>query len=74
MLPSVRYEIQFVGGMSNAFFGGEGLFLASLVGRGQSGCNRCRFLGWLGVWPVRCRELAEAAKARVRCQAGSATC
>ena len=34
MGPSVNYDIQFVGGLKNAFFGGEGLFLASLVGPG----------------------------------------
>jgi uncharacterized protein (TIGR00266 family) len=34
MGPSVQYDIQFVGGLKNAFFGGEGLFLASLVGPG----------------------------------------
>jgi uncharacterized protein (TIGR00266 family) len=34
MGPSVNYDIQFVGGLKNAFFGGEGLFLATLVGPG----------------------------------------
>tara|TARA_R110002049_G_scaffold4601_4_gene31834 strand:- start:58466 stop:59578 length:1113 start_codon:yes stop_codon:yes gene_type:complete len=34
MGPSVNYDIQFVGGMKNAFFGGEGLFLATLTGPG----------------------------------------
>jgi len=34
MGPTVNYDIQFVGGLKNAFFGGEGLFLASLVGPG----------------------------------------
>jgi uncharacterized protein (TIGR00266 family) len=32
--PSVTYEIQFVGGFKNALFGGEGLFLAKLIGPG----------------------------------------
>ena len=32
--PSVNYDIQFVGGFKNALFGGEGLFLATLTGRG----------------------------------------
>lgn len=32
--PSVTYDIQFVGGFKNALFGGEGLFLARLVGPG----------------------------------------
>ena len=33
--PSVQYEIQFVGGFTNALFGGEGLFLARLTGPGK---------------------------------------
>ena len=32
--PSVRYDIQFIGGFKNALFGGEGLFLAQLTGPG----------------------------------------
>jgi uncharacterized protein (TIGR00266 family) len=32
--PTVDYDIQFVGGFSNALFGGEGLFLANLTGPG----------------------------------------
>lgn len=34
MGPSVDYDIQFVGGLKNAFFGGEGLFMATLTGPG----------------------------------------
>ncbi len=34
MATTVNYDIQFVGGFSNALFGGEGLFLASLTGPG----------------------------------------
>ena len=33
--PSVDYDIQFVGGIKTAIFGGEGLFLASLRGPGK---------------------------------------
>ncbi len=33
--PSVDYDIQFVGGFTNALFGGEGLFLATLRGPGR---------------------------------------
>jgi uncharacterized protein (TIGR00266 family) len=33
--PSVHYDIQFVGGLKNAVFGGEGLFLATLTGPGE---------------------------------------
>lgn len=32
---SVEYDIQFVGGFTNALFGGEGLFLATLTGPGK---------------------------------------
>lgn len=32
--PSVRYNIQFVGGFKNALFGGEGIFLATVSGPG----------------------------------------
>jgi uncharacterized protein (AIM24 family) len=34
MAPSVNYDIQFIGGFTNALFGGEGLFLAQLTGPG----------------------------------------
>lgn len=33
--PSVSYDIQFVGGIKSAFFGGEGLFFATLRGPGR---------------------------------------
>lgn len=33
--PSVTYDIQFVGGFTNALFGGEGIFLARLKGPGR---------------------------------------
>jgi uncharacterized protein (TIGR00266 family) len=33
---SVRYDIQFMGGFKNTLFGGEGLFLATLVGPGKA--------------------------------------
>lgn len=33
--PSVDYDIQFVGGIKNALFGGEGLFFATLRGPGK---------------------------------------
>ena len=32
--PSVNYDIEFVGGVKNTLFGGEGLFLATLTGPG----------------------------------------
>ena len=33
--PSVKYDIQFVGGFKNTVFGGEGLFLATVTGPGE---------------------------------------
>jgi len=33
--PSVRYEIQYVGKIKTALFGGEGLFFAALTGPGR---------------------------------------
>jgi uncharacterized protein (AIM24 family) len=33
--PSVSYDIQFVGKVKTAFFGGEGLFFATLTGPGH---------------------------------------
>ena len=33
--PTVDYDIEFVGGFKNTFFGGEGLFLATLTGPGR---------------------------------------
>jgi len=33
--PSIDYDIQFVGGIKNTFFGGEGLFFATLRGPGR---------------------------------------
>lgn len=35
MTKDVNYDIQFVGGIKNALFGGEGLFLATLTGPGE---------------------------------------
>jgi uncharacterized protein (AIM24 family) len=32
---SVNYDIQFVGGIKNTIFGGEGVFFASLSGQGK---------------------------------------
>jgi uncharacterized protein (TIGR00266 family) len=33
--PSVDYDIEFIGGFTNALFGGEGIFLAKLTGPGK---------------------------------------
>ena len=35
LMPTVSYDIQFAGGIKNALFGGEGLFLANLTGPGK---------------------------------------
>ncbi len=35
LMPSVTYDIEFVGGFKNTLFGGEGLFLANLTGPGK---------------------------------------
>lgn len=35
-MPTVNYDIQFVGGFKNALFGGEGLFYATLTGPGET--------------------------------------
>jgi uncharacterized protein (TIGR00266 family) len=35
LMPSVQYDIQFVGGIKNTIFGGEGLFYAVLSGPGD---------------------------------------
>jgi uncharacterized protein (TIGR00266 family) len=41
--PSVNYEIQFVGGIKNTLFGGEGLFFATLTGPGEVWCQSLPF-------------------------------
>jgi uncharacterized protein (TIGR00266 family) len=41
--PSVRYDIQFVGGIKNTFFGGEGMFFATLTGPGEVWCQSLPF-------------------------------
>lgn len=35
LMPSVKYDIEFVGGFKNTLFGGEGLFLAKVTGPGR---------------------------------------
>jgi uncharacterized protein (TIGR00266 family) len=35
LTPSVNYDVQFVGGIKTAIFGGEGLFFATLTGPGK---------------------------------------
>lgn len=43
MTPSVSYDIQFVGGIKNTLFGGEGLFFATLTGPGEIWCQSLPF-------------------------------
>ncbi|MGH7134522.1 MAG: AIM24 family protein, partial [Pirellulales bacterium] len=43
MTSSVTYDIQFVGGIKNTLFGGEGLFFATLTGPGQIWCQSLPF-------------------------------
>lgn len=43
LTPTVTYDIEFVGGIKNAVFGGEGLFLATLTGPGQVWCQSLPF-------------------------------
>jgi uncharacterized protein (TIGR00266 family) len=41
--PSVTYDIEFVGGIKTALFGGEGLFFASMTGPGRVGVQTLPF-------------------------------
>jgi uncharacterized protein (TIGR00266 family) len=41
--PGVTYDIQFVGGIKNTLFGGEGLFFATLTGPGDIWCQSLPF-------------------------------
>ena len=43
VVPSVKYDIQFVGGIKNTLFGGEGLFFATLTGPGRVWCQSIPF-------------------------------
>jgi uncharacterized protein (TIGR00266 family) len=43
LTPSVSYDIQFIGGIKNTLFGGEGLFFATLTGPGEVWCQSLPF-------------------------------
>jgi len=43
MTSGIDYDIQFVGGIKNTLFGGEGLFFATLTGPGQIWCQSLPF-------------------------------
>jgi uncharacterized protein (AIM24 family) len=60
--PSVNFEIQYVGKIKTALFGGEGLFFAKLTGPGTCGCRACRSRAW----PRRVFAAAPQPAARVR--------
>ncbi len=43
LMPSVTYDIRFIGGIKNVLFGGEGLFFATLTGPGEIWCQSLPF-------------------------------
>lgn len=43
LTPSVDYDVEFVGGIKNTLFGGEGLFLVTLTGPGRVWCQSLPF-------------------------------
>ena len=43
MTSSISYDVQFVGGIKNSLFGGEGLFFAVLTGPGEVWCQSLPF-------------------------------
>lgn len=43
LTPSVAYDVNFVGGIKNTLFGGEGLFFATLTGPGDVWCQSLPF-------------------------------
>lgn len=65
LAPSVDYDIQFVGGIKNTLFGGEGLFFATLTGPGDIWCQSLPFSRLAG------RILASAGPAGKRREEGS---
>ena len=60
-----RYDIEYVGKIKTALFGGEGLFFATPHRSGPAcGCSRCRSAGWpIASTRRRPRPAAAAAKA-----------
>jgi hypothetical protein len=64
----VNYDIQFVGGIKTALFGGEGLFFATLHrARAACGCSRCPSPGW----PAECSPPPCPPAARIAAKARS---
>ena len=64
--PSVNYDIQFVGGIKTALFGGEGIFFATLQGPAACGCSRCRSAAWPIASTRRRRRARAGARKRAR--------
>lgn len=67
--PTVDFDIQYVGKIKSAPFGGEGLFFATLSGRGRSGCSRCRSRASRTASSSRPPPRAGARPSRARCSA-----
>jgi hypothetical protein len=62
--PNVNFEIQYVGKIKTALFGGEGLFFAKLTGPGTCGCRACRSRAWpRGCLPRRRRPAGRVNRA-----------
>ena len=72
MQPSVNYDIQFVGKVKTALFGGEGLFFATLTGPGT---GVAAVAAAESVWPTASTRpfpaLAAAARKKARSSAVS---
>ncbi len=62
MTKDIDYDIQYVGGIKNAFFGGEGMFLPVCEARVKCGSNRYRLADWQTKLLLRLLELVEAEK------------
>jgi uncharacterized protein (AIM24 family) len=63
--PTVSYDIEFVGGIKTALFGGEGLFFASMTGPGRVWIQTLPFSG---AW-----RIASCARTKATAKTSSAT-
>ena len=71
--PSVNYDIQFVGKVKTALFGGEGIFFAHAApDRARCGCSRCRSAAWPTASTRPRRRLARAGRRKDRSSTASA--
>ena len=68
-MSTVSFQITTVPGIKNMIFGGDGIFLAQLMGPGRVGCRRCLFRAWHTRSRNTCRMAA--AKFRRRLERGS---